>query len=655
MAKEKATGGQRGGRVAVPPGVGLQLSKILVVGLLPIGLAVRFAWGDLLSGLFVGIAVVFYVAASFGLWARARARLAADQHAADGAPSADIARALGDVGLLAPEHARTLRVHPAEALRLCPQLVSEAVQLGWLQHVQALLISLGLVGTFVGLSMGLQEAVPCIDPQSRGFTDCVEDAVAKTGDDLAALSDAEKEGAAMRAGMSELLDGAKLAFSKSIAGVGLGIIYLFALRWIEAELRRTRRAFVLRELRAYAVFTDVDRMTAKLVEGMSGQKALAEGAEKLGSAARGIQDAVAPLQGVATNLQSVSADAIGVKVGEAVRMAVIQELKPTLAGINQQLVAVKALVEQVQQYKVENDRVVTARLQELTTQLRDEVLTPMSAEVQRGSEQTRRAAEAMNALQPVLNDAAAATRKATLQSELLTKNLVTFQKETMAGLQAHAEQQSRTLIQAGDSIQAAVEAAVHGLKEQESAFKSAARQAEQTFVAQTLAVDRAGKASAEAITNAGNAASEVLKKVQDELVVGINAQIEELGRLLRGLKELSSTFAVTDQGQRDALLGLAERTAASLTLLTKLSREIHGVAESAHAERNGLKKLVDELMQQHGKLLQSESLALSQAVTALLGVVNAAEQQARQAAALGGRTAAPVRPPSPGVKGGPHG
>jgi hypothetical protein len=77
--------------------------------------------------------------------------------------------------------------------------------------------------------------------------------------------------------------------------------------------------------------------------------ALAEGAEKLGSAARGIQDAVAPLQGVATNLQSVSADAIGVKVGEAVRMAVIQELKPTLAGINQQLVAVKALVEQVQQ------------------------------------------------------------------------------------------------------------------------------------------------------------------------------------------------------------------------------------------------------------------------------------------------------------------
>jgi hypothetical protein len=655
VAKEKATGGQRGGRAAATVNVALGMVAALAVGLVPTVGALIFAAGDSVSTVFVGLAVAVYLVAVFWLFRQARARLAADQHAADGAPSADVARALADVGLLAPESARTLRVHPAEALRLCPQLVSEAVQLGWLQHVQALLISLGLIGTFFGLSMGLQEAVPCIDPQSAGFDGCVEDAVAKTGGDLAALSAAEREGAAMRAGMSYLLDGAKLAFSKSIAGVGLGIIYLFVLRWIEGALRRTRRAFVLRELGAYAVFTDVDRMTAKLVDGMSGQKALAEGAEKLGSAAWGIQEAVAPLRGVATNLQSVSADAIGVKVGEAVRMAVIQELKPTLAGINQQLVAVKALVEQVQQYKVENDRVVTARLQELTTQLRDEVLTPMSAEVQRGSEQTRRAAEAMNALEPVIKNSTSMTLVAAQQTQNLSKHLAVFQEKTMAELQAHAEQQSRTLIQAGDSIQAAVEAAVHGLKEQESAFKAAARQAEQTFVAQTLAVDRAGKASAEAITNAGNAASEVLKKVQDELVVGINAQIEELGRLLRGLKELSSTFAVTDQGQRDALLGLAERTAASLTLLTKLSREIHGVAESAHAERNGLKKLVDELMQQHGKLLQSESLALSQAVTALLGVVNAAEQQARQAAALGGRTAAPVRPPSPGVKGGPHG
>jgi hypothetical protein len=250
----------------------------------------------------------------------------------------------------------------------------------------------------------------------------------------------------------------------------------------------------------------------------------------------------------------------------------------------------------------------------------------------------------MNSLAPIIEQSTKVSVVGLKYTENLGKQLEAFQRDTMTNLVGHTKRQAEMLEKAGDSIKGAVDAAVGGLKAQEDAFKAAARQAEQTFAAQTRAVDQAGKASAGAITNAGEAASGVLKAVQEQLVTGIQTQLQELDRLLRGLKALSSTFAVTDQGQHDALLALAERTDTSLKSLTTLSRELSSAAKAANLERGALTKLVEELMQAHGKLLQSESAALTEAVNSLLVVVNSADQLQRQASALAPRPTAPPRP-----------
>lgn len=72
---------------------------------------------------------------------------------------------------------------------------------------QAVLISLGLVGTFLGLTVGLVEAVPRLQ-----------------GDEQA-----------VKEGMRSLLDGAMLAFAKSLAGVWCGVVWSVLYRRLEEE------------------------------------------------------------------------------------------------------------------------------------------------------------------------------------------------------------------------------------------------------------------------------------------------------------------------------------------------------------------------------------------------------------------------------------
>lgn len=708
-------------------------------GIFAAGAGFHFAYPDPISLIFVSSATLVFCVPLFTLWSRLRVS-PAYAPANGSSPDTDrILQLVGEHGLRAPDKSAALRMSPNEALRICPQLVNDAVQLGGLQHVQALLISLGLVGTFVGLSMGLQSAVPCIDPNDAGFEACKTAAIQALGEAGEKLTDAEKPGAAMQRGMSALLGGARLAFSKSIAGVGLGVLYLFALRNVEGQLRRRRRSFVLSVLNRCEVRTSDDVMREHLTHlvatlatqfkaSMSDQTALTAAASSLSGAAQRIDGSVNKLSAAATNLGGLSADAIGEKVGLAMDRTVAVRLQPALDRIGQQLVTVKQLVEQVEQYKAANDKEVSERLAQLTAALRDEVLLPMSAEVQRASEQTRLAAKAINDLAPVIKESTAATAAAAAATQMLGRELEHFQGETQAQLEKYSKEQAQTLKQAGDAIKGAVDAAVVGLKEQEAAFKQAAALAERSFIAQAAGVALAGKKSAEAIEaagteashtfrqlqaeqaasleaarqqqadarkqqqaalvetqgairqvfaegqaglatlhatvkastkdvqsmfaaqtdavrvagsasetairGAGEAARDVLKQVQDELVGGIQAQLGEMRKLLAGLKDLSSTFNVTDSAQRDAVLQLAEQTSKTLTELHKVSRAVQGTSEASSRERRELQEHLDEVVTKHGALLRTESAALAQALDQLYQAVNAAELVNQRAAQL---------------------
>jgi hypothetical protein len=622
------------------------IGVVTAAGAFPALSAIWFANGDTVSLLFVGLAVMVFVASFL--------RLVFKSDGAHRYGKVWISEALIARGILRQSTPETLTVSPGDALRLCPQLISEAAQLGWwLPNVQAVLISLGLVGTFVGLSWGLMEAVPCIDPNDLGFAACRDEAVRRTvaaGDEALNLATAaEKEGAAMRLGMSALLRGARLAFSKSIAGVGLGVIYMLALKAVEGHRRADRRAFVLTIVRGWKVETDVDRMADRLERQLSALGTLGQAATQLGDAGGQISRAVQPLESVAGQLRSLSADAIGQQVGAAVERAVKSELSPALQAIQRELGAVQSLVKQVEQHKVAQDEVVTARLKELTEALSNDVLLPMSAEVKAASGQTMRAAEAINKLAPLLVQSNQTVLASTQQTAKLSVDLVDFQKTTLDQLEKHGQDQARVLTASGEAIKGAVDAAVLGLKAQEKAFIDSAKVAQATFEAQRVAVQAAGDQSADAIKRAGDAASKVLSEVQDKLVNGVNEQIEELGRLLRGLKELTANVAVTDQGQLDALRQTAAKTAEQLKALNALARAIQEGADAARAERNGLSATMNQMVEKHGELLRTESAALAQAIESLHHTVNHAEQLQRRAA----QTAqSPKRTPAAG---GTHG
>lgn len=93
-------------------------------------------------------------------------------------------------------------IHPSS-----PYIPAEDRLPGWLGTGQAVLVTLGLMGTFIGLTIGLFEAVPLL-------------AGAHPNPDEA---------------MTLLLGGARLAFSKSVAGMYWSVVWLFFFREAEQE------------------------------------------------------------------------------------------------------------------------------------------------------------------------------------------------------------------------------------------------------------------------------------------------------------------------------------------------------------------------------------------------------------------------------------
>ena len=131
-----------------------------------------------------------------------------------------------------PRHGPRRRAHASGFLREGSSLVPSTIRPGpWLSAGQAFLISLGLFGTFVGLSYGLHESIPYIDQSDPEHAERLRGVAGEQ-------AGADSEALAMQVGMSNLLNGARTAFSKSVAGIGLGLSYMLLWRLAQAEYRR---------------------------------------------------------------------------------------------------------------------------------------------------------------------------------------------------------------------------------------------------------------------------------------------------------------------------------------------------------------------------------------------------------------------------------
>lgn len=393
---------------------------------------------------------------------------------------------------------------------------------------QALLISLGLFGTFFGLSLGLLEAIPCFDVSSPEYSTCFPSDTPPVDQDIRAMT----------FGMNKLLGGARTAFSKSLTGLGLGTSYLILWKYYLREQQQLLKAlgtklnemvpfksleqFLLEHQlqhnqmakRYYAqertvaeanihylktlVEKQLDAETFKIAG-----SSLVAGAQELKSVASSLGAMSTSLQDSLSNLENFRADTIALEVSKGVGTAVQQHLEPVLQGMRQELEIIKDI-------KLQTDKQITERLEFLVGTLQKEALQPMAVQLEQTNQQTTRVAGVISELSAGVENTLQATQAAANTMSGLTETLMDFNQKTMSGLQQFAgdlnatlqkfsKESSREFKAMGTSIELSVQTAIQGMEAQRIAFSQSAKETKDAFKGMTVEVTNLVQRSREGI------------------------------------------------------------------------------------------------------------------------------------------------------------
>lgn len=550
----------------------------LLIGFCSAGVGLWLAWPDALS---VGFVIGAGVAYGFFMWfladfemrsAPAAVRqLSAKREVEDWPSEFDRLKRL-----VAPEltprtgPSRRRRILLSEFLGADAALLPDGMHPGaWLSAGQAVLVSIGLFGTFFGLSTGLKTSMPYIDAGDGQHAGVL-------ANQFSQLPAAERESAAMQVGMSKLLGGARTAFSKSVAGIGLGLSYMLLWR-VSLQRQRERARAVAEHFDDYYPYVSAEDLLGERVDAITQQllllratqpdgNVLTAAAESLGRGATALQAAGSELGVVAKGLTSFSADTLAAQVSIGVQSAVRDELKPTMDSIRDEL-------RKLHEDKRAQDEVVERQLKLLVDDLREHVLDPMAKAIRGTNSEVARVAGTVTELGSVVLKSATAVEASSLQMTLLTDNLTTFERESLGRLETFADGLSTTLgdftrdssvsfQQMGTDIRESVDTAAGAMESQRTAFEASAEKAGRAFETQAAAVERSGDAAADAIRTAGTEASKTLIEVRDGFAASL---VTERTALEATLHALNATFE-QDLRQRgeferrahDSLLAIGE-------------------------------------------------------------------------------------------------
>lgn len=611
----------------------LALPLALLIGAASAGLGLLLASGSLLSLFFVLLALAGWAvfgASLRGFNARsaaARERALATRRIEDlsaaGFPELADFVAEGLVDGPTPDSNRRRRVSAAGALRDGSTLVPSAIRPGPLLSAgQPFLVSLGLFGTFFGLSYGLQESIPYIDKSDPDHIELVAE-VSK------AESQEDGEALAMQVGMSNLLGGAKTAFSKSVAGIGLGLSYMLLWRLGQAAHRKRLEEIGEHVDRFHLYVSSEDLLResmAELAQEVRGLReaqpdgaALASAGAQLASGAASLSAVAERLGGVSDVLGEFRAETIAREVAAGVRGAVEERLAPTMERISDGL-------QHLHDMKREQDEAVARQLRALVESLREDALLPIAREVAATNEQTRGVTLVVRELGGTVAESSAAVHAATAQMSELTINLSAFQKDALGQLNEFADK-------LGESME-----------RQRAAFEASAASATRSFAAQTTALTAAGDVASDAIRRAGTEASETLVTVRTTFGDALRGQQEALQRVLselegsfqRDLAERKKFESVTTEAivkVQKLLLATAvtdtELRQVTIEAANTLGRALGGTEQQIAANsaalaelREGLRDYLRTAHDAHREFLKTEDAHLAEVLGKLYGLVD---------------------------------
>ena len=307
----------------------------------------------------------------------------------------------------------------------------------------AILTSLGIVGTFLGITLGLSHF------------------------------NMSGESQVLLASAAELLAGMKTAFYTSLAGLGSSAVFMFVSKRINSKARAQQAEFIQHLYQQYFEVTAIHYLKSlsfdSQQEVVEAQKASSQAILSLG------KDISQVLQNFSTITESFNGEALTEKLANAVSNSITHEIKPVLSGIQTELTNIKELKEDTQQALVES----------ILNSIKSEMVQPIIETLSETSNQLRQSNEVSEKLNTNVANVVTST------SETL-HTIDQFQKETMLKLQNFAQSLKEILEQfKGDTqgamaqialqVEKTLDSANQGLDHQRGAFEQSAITATQAF------------------------------------------------------------------------------------------------------------------------------------------------------------------------------
>ena len=387
------------------------------------------------------------------------------------------------------------------------------------RFVPAMLTTIGILGTFAGISLGL------------------------VGLDYGA---GQSSGELLIAA-KELLSGMKTAFITSLFGMlaALGFMLQLGLGAIGNDRQRDK---------AFAALTSVSTYTTanELLHGMSteGQQQLVElqlsATKQSIESQQSMQDAISSLS---ENIKGLNAENMAKAVGDSVALATRHELKPTLASITDEL---KVLHE----IKRENSREI---MEVILEAMKKDIVAPMS-------EQISKVVESVDNSNQVTQDLSRSMEDVTTRLSSTTEVLSHFQKETMQKLQDFAGSLSNilgdfqsnaanVLERIAQEIEQSMSAAKEGMALQRKAFEESAEKAANAFADQNQQLATVGEQAKQLMDSARENLTDGLADVDSKIKSMSDVVQQELENFRTEYQQNLETFFVSQSNLLEQALG----------------------------------------------------------------------------------------------------
>ncbi|MBE9144436.1 MotA/TolQ/ExbB proton channel family protein [Planktothrix mougeotii] len=323
-----------------------------------------------------------------------------------------------------------------------PSILSQPIPRGPVYFAPTLLTALGVLGTFAGIYLGLQNI------------------------NLDNISEADN----LLKASTQLMEGMKLAFVTSLFGLGTSSFFMLFLaggKWF----REQRRDDLRNKLREIAILETPVRVLSRLDNQQSNQTELVETLKNVADSLKGISN--------------LSADQIGQATGKCFRIVVQQDIKPLYQDLYQELQQLRTTQESQGQTIETLIKQQGQTVETLIHQMETQLIEPVVKRLDESAALTKEASLAVRELRESLGGISAS-----LSSAIST--IQEFQKTTLVELKDFAVNLQEILGQfrtdtegvmqkVSFEIERAVNTSIEGMEAQRQAFELSAEKAADTF------------------------------------------------------------------------------------------------------------------------------------------------------------------------------